>query len=105
MGKARSLQDHEVYFGSFMVLFGLGGMVWRLFFDFPSVLVLIAGIFILVNEAYRRVSYNGLEYYFPTLYNILYRESLFDLAFNQNHITRFLRMMYVECPLFFTRFP
>lgn len=95
MGKAGALPDHEVFFGSFMLILGLGGIVWRLLVDFPSVLVLVAGVFILANEAYRRVSNNGLEYYFPTLYNILYRESLFDLAFNQNHITRFLRMMYV----------
>ena len=63
--------------------------------DFPSVIILVAGVFILVNEFYRRLQNRGLEYYFPSLYNILYKESLFDLAFNQNHVTRFMRMMYV----------
>ena len=96
MGKNKTpFTDHEVYFGSFMLLMGLIGVTWKLFVDFPSLLVLFAGVFILSNEAYKRVLNRGLEYYFPTLFNILYRESLFDLAFNQNHVTRFVRMMYV----------
>jgi len=94
MGKKVRFSDHEVYFGSFMLLMGLIGVAWKLFVDFPSLLVLFAGVFILANEAYKRMLTRGLEHYFPTLYNILYRESLFDLAFNQNHITRFVRMMY-----------
>ena len=96
MGKASFVSEHELYFGSFMLLMGLVGVVWRLFVDFPSVLVLLCGIFIIVNEGYRRIRSRGIEYYFPTLYNILYRESLFDLAFNQNHVTRFFRMMYAS---------
>jgi hypothetical protein len=62
--------------------------------DFPSLLVLMSGLFLVLNEGYKRIISRGLEYYFPTVYNILHRESLFDLAFNQNHVTRFLRMMY-----------
>lgn len=93
MEKPKPFTDHEVYFGTFMLLMGLIGISWRLFIDFPSLLVFSAGAFILLNEAYHRLSRRGLEYYFPALYNILYRESFFDLAFNQNHVTRFLRMM------------
>ena len=100
MGKKQvPFTDHEVYFGSFMLLMGLLGVAWKLFVDFPSLLVLLAGIFILSNEAYKRVLNRGLEYYFPTLYNILYRESLFDIAFNQNHATRLIRMMYATIHL------
>ena len=86
---------HEVYVGSFMVIIGFAGVLWKMLTDFPSLLILAAGIFILANEFYHRVYNRGLQYYFPALYNILFRESLFDLAFNQNHITRFVRMMYV----------
>jgi hypothetical protein len=93
MGNQKPQQDHELYFGSFMLAMGVLGVLWRLFLDFPSILILGAGAFIIANDFYRRVATRGLEYYFPTLYNILYRESLFDLAFNQNHVTRFLRMM------------
>ncbi len=86
---------HEVYVGTFMVIAGAAGVIWKMLTDFPSILILAAGIFILANELYHRVYNRGLEYYFPALYNILYRESLFDMAFNQNQITRFIRMMYV----------
>ena len=92
--KPKPFTDHEVYFGTFLVLMGMVGITWKLFLDFPSVLVFIAGGFILLNEGYHRISKRGLEYYLPTLHNILYKESLFDLAFNQNHITKFIRMMY-----------
>ena len=95
MGKAIPFTDHELYFGTFMLLMGLIGVLWKLFMDFPSFLVLLTGVFVLANEGFKRVRSRGLEYYFPTLYNILYKESLFDLAFNQNHVTRFVRMMYV----------
>ncbi len=87
---------HEVYVGLIMVGIGLAGVLWRIIVGFPALIILIAGVFILCNEIYHRVSNRGFEYYFPSLYNILYRESLFDLAFNQNHVTRFLRMMYVD---------
>jgi hypothetical protein len=94
---------HEVYVGTFMVVVGAAGIVWKMLTDFPSVLIFGAGIFILANEFYHRVYNRGLEYYFPALYKILFRESLFDLAFNQNHITRFIRMMYVpENSILFT---
>lgn len=86
---------HEVYVGTFMVGIGFAGVIWKMLTDFPSILILFAGVFILANEFYHRVYDRGLEYYFPALHNILFRESLFDLAFNQNHITRFIRMMYV----------
>jgi hypothetical protein len=89
---------HEIYVGAFMVITGLIGVIWRFLMDFPSLLILLAGVFILTNEFYRRIQSRGMEYYFPSLYNILYNESLFDLAFNQNHVTRFLRMMYVIFP-------
>ena len=95
MDKKKPFTDYEMYFGLFMVIMGLAGVAWRMLVDFPSILVLIGGVFIVGNELYYRMSRRGLEYYFPTLFNILYRESLFDLAFNQNHVTRFLRMMYV----------
>ena len=95
MGKGSPFTDHELYFGTFMLLMGLLGVLWKLFIDFPSFLVFLTGVFILANEAFKRIRSRGLEYYFPALYNILYRESLFDLAFNQNHVTRFIRMMYV----------
>jgi hypothetical protein len=86
---------HEVYVGTFMVVVGAAGVIWKMLTDFPSILILGAGLFILANEFYHRVYNRGLAYYFPALYNILFRESLFDLAFNQNHVTRFIRMMYV----------
>lgn len=93
MGKQKPFQDYELYFGSFMISMGCIGVLLRLLIDLPSVLILFAGAFIVANEFYRRVRQRGLEYYFPSLYNILYRESLFDLAINQNHFTRFMRMM------------
>jgi hypothetical protein len=37
------------------------------------------------------------------VYHILYRVSMFDLAFNQNHVTRFIRMMYVNFMSHFNR--
>jgi hypothetical protein len=91
--KPKPFTEHEVYFGTFLVLMGLVGITWKLFLDFPSALVLLAGVFILLNEGYHRLSRRGLEYYFPAVHNILFKESLFDLAFNQNHITRMIRMM------------
>ena len=96
--KAQIPSIHEVYVGTFMLITGLIGVAWRVLMDFPSLIILVAGLFILANEFYRRIQTQGLEYYFPSLYNILYKESLFDLAFNQNHVTRFLRMMYVIEP-------
>jgi hypothetical protein len=95
---------HEVYVGTFMVVIGAAGVIWRILMDFPSLIILFAGFFILLNEFYHRVHNHGLEYYFPALHNILFRESLFDLAFNQNHITRILRMMYVVSPRFHCMF-
>lgn len=103
MGKQAPFTDHELYFGTFMVIMGTLGMIWRLFVDFPSVLVLAAGCFIVGNEFYHRVSKRGFEYYFPNVYHILYRVSMFDLAFNQNHLTRFIRMMYVNFMSHFNR--
>jgi hypothetical protein len=78
-----------------MIAIGVLGITWRVMTEFPAILLLLAGLFILGNEVYHRVYTRGLEFYFPSLYNILYKESLFDLAYNQNHVTRFLRMMYV----------
>lgn len=95
-GKRKPFTDHELYFGSFMIILGTFGILWKLFVDFPSCLVLLAGLFIVFNELYHRISRNGLEYYFPTLHHLLFRESMFDIAFNQNHVTRFIRMMYVS---------
>lgn len=93
MDKTKIGLFREVYVGAFMVAIGVLGVIWRVFWDFPSLIILVAGMYILVSELVNRVYSRGFEYYFPSLYGILFKESLFDLAFNQNHITRFLRMM------------
>lgn len=76
-----------------MLLIGLIGTLYEFLQYFPFFILVMFGTLLIgaeVLSAFRRNG--GLEYYAPFVHKVLFQESLFDLLYNRNYITRFMRM-------------